>query len=142
MSMLAKDSWQGMAMKLAGAKPAHFTIFQGADQIREVTPQEEDSLHLMVALEDAQSGVRIPYSTVWITLTDPADQIVVDQRMWPMITRGMGNHYGLNVALPQQGTYTAEVQVGPPQVARHQELVGEWRQQHVFTVDFDWRGQL
>ena len=53
----------------------------------------------MVLLSDATTGVAIPYSSVWATISKDG-KIVFDERLWPMISRYMGPHYGNNVSLP------------------------------------------
>ena len=53
----------------------------------------------MIPLSDASTGVAIPYSSVWATISK-GGKIVFDERLWPMISRYMGPHYGNNVSLP------------------------------------------
>lgn len=139
MQPLDKIVHEEMRIELASAEPATFTIFQG-DQTREVTPGPDDSMHLMAVLADDETGERIPYSTVWATITDASGDVVFDERLWPMISRAMGTHYGINVALPGPGSYDVSVQVGPPQAARHPEYADRWQQPYTFETTIDWEG--
>ena len=47
------------------------------------------SFHLMVMLNDAHTGVLIPYASVWATISKNG-KIVSDERQWPMIARVHG----------------------------------------------------
>ena len=61
----------------------------------------------MVMLNDAETGVAIPYSSVWATISK-AGKVVYDERQWPMISRYMGPHYGNDVTLPGSRQLSAE----------------------------------
>lgn len=137
MQVLDRTVDEGMRIELATSEPTTFTLFQG-DQEREVTPQPDDSMHLMAVLADDETGERIPYAEVWATITDAQGDVVFDERMWPMLSQGMGTHYGINVALPTAGTYDVSVQVGPPQAARHPEYSDRWTEPFTFETTLDW----
>ena len=94
----------------------------------------------MAVLADEQSGERIPYADVWVTLRDSDGSIVFDERMWPMLSRAMGTHYGINVSLPGAGTYDVDLQVGAPQGARHPEYADRWLEPTTFTMTYSWDG--
>jgi len=76
---------------------------------------------------------------VWLTVRS-GGEVVFDERLWPMLSQQMGTHYGANVALDGPGTYTAEVQVGPPQNARHPEYADQWLEQFTWRSEFEWSG--
>ncbi|MGO9958088.1 MAG: iron transporter [Solirubrobacteraceae bacterium] len=63
-------------------------------------------------LNDAQTGVAIPYATVWATITK-SSKVVFDERQWPMLSRYMGPHYGDDVSLPGAGSYTLSLLLSP-----------------------------
>ena len=140
MHLLGSDTWQGMNIELASMPPQPFTVFEG-QQTKPVTPTGKDSLHLMAVLADAQSHERIPYASCWVTVTDANGKIVFDERMWPMISRDVGTHYGTNVALPGPGRYSARLRVGPPQAARHPEYAAIWLVPYTLTVPLQWAGK-
>ena len=91
----------------------------------------------MILLSDASTGVAIPYSSVWATISK-AGKIVFDERLWPMISRYMGPHYGNNVSLPGPGTYHLTLLVSPPAAARHLEYKNLWLQAHRVNLTFRW----
>ena len=137
MNTIASHQWEGMRIEIATMAPTSFHLFQGADSIV-VEPKPEDSFHLMAVLADEVSGERIPYADLWVTILDSNDQIVFDERLWPMLSRAMGTHYGINVAMPSAGSYTIDVQLGPPQGARHPEYSDRWLSATTVTATLDW----
>ena len=48
-----------------------FVIYNGTSE-QMVKPGRNTSFHLMVMLSDAETGVAIPYSTVWATISQAA----------------------------------------------------------------------
>lgn len=134
---LYEAAWQGMAIRITVGPAEEFVIPQGT-VFRPVTAAPGDSLHLMVDLADRETGQPVPYAAVWATIHDGAGRVVFDERLWPMISPGMGVHYGANVALPAPGRYELRVQVGPPQLARHDEYTSRWMEPRTFTARFAW----
>ena len=92
----------------------------------------------MVMLNDAQTHVPIPYASVWATITR-GSKIIYDERMWPMISRYMGPHYGNNVSLPGTGDYKLSLLVSPPVSARHVEYMNVWLKPHRANFTFHWK---
>ncbi len=134
---LGQATWQGMKITARSMAPAPFVVVTGTSE-RMVRPTKADSIHLMVMLTDAHTGVPIPYATVWATIRRNG-HIVYDQRQWPMLSRYMGVHYGNNVALPGAGSYQLSLLVGPPQSARHLEYAHVWLHPHRVQMTFHWK---
>jgi uncharacterized protein involved in high-affinity Fe2+ transport len=128
--------WDGMSIQTRTSAPATFILFDGTGQ-QMVRPTAKDSFHLMVLLSDSSTGYAIPYSSVWATITKNG-KIVYDERLWPMISRYMGPHYGNNVALPTAGLYHLSLLVSPPEAARHLEYKGLWLTAHRVNMSFRW----
>ncbi len=141
MQGVGSTTWEGMRVSVARTEPSRFMIFQGQDSQRTVEPKPGDSVHLMAVLADAETGERIPYATVWFTITDDEGDIVFDDRTWPMLSQNMGTHYGVNVGFPEPGTYGLEVQVGPPIAARHPEYTDRWQEPFTFETQIEWEGE-
>jgi Fe2+ transport protein len=133
---LGHADWDGMEIQARTSAPATFELFDGSTQTL-VHPTGKDSFHLMVTLSDAETGYAIPYSSVWATVRK-SGKVVFDERLWPMISRYMGPHYGNNVDLPMRGTYQLTLLVSPPVAARHLEYKGLWLKPHKVTMTFRW----
>jgi hypothetical protein len=133
---LGGATWEGMSIEARTSAPATFELFNGTSQ-QLVKPTAKDSFHLMVTLSDSTTNVAIPYSSVWATVTKNG-KIVFDERLWPMISRYMGPHYGNNVELPSAGVYHLTLLVSPPVAARHIEYKGLWLTPHRVHLTFRW----
>jgi len=135
--VLASASWQGMRIRAMAMTAVPFVIYNGTSE-QMVKPTPHTSFHLMVMLNDAQTGVPIPYATVWATISK-SNKIVYDERQWPMISRYMGPHYGNDVTLPGAGSYQISLLISPPVSARHVEYQNIWLQPHRVTLPFQWK---
>ena len=134
--MLGSATWQGMKISAEAMTPLPFVIYNGtSEQVVKAGPKA--SFHLMVMLSDAQTGVAIPYATVWATIRQKG-KIYYDARQWPMISRYMGPHYGNDVSVPGAGTYQLSLLVSPPVSARHVEYQNVWLRPHRVNLTFHW----
>jgi len=133
---LGQAKWEGMTIEARTSAPATFVLFDGTAQ-QLVRPTPKDSFHLMVTLADSETNYAIPYSSVWATIRK-GGKIVFDERLWPMISRYMGPHYGNNVELPTAGLYHMTLLVSPPVAARHLEYKGLWLKPHRVNLTFRW----
>jgi len=111
MQQLGVADWQGMKITVDAMTPVPFIVYNGTTS-QEIKPAKNTSFHLMVQLNDAQTGVVIPYASVWATVTK-GSAMPFDNRLWPMISRYMGPHYGDDVSLPGAGTYKLTLLVSP-----------------------------
>ncbi len=134
---LGQAVWQGMRIQARATAPATFVVVTGTSE-RTIHPAAKASMHLMVMLTDARTGMPIPYATVWATIRQD-DRIVYDARQWPMLSRSMGVHYGNNVALPGAGRYVLDLLIGPPESARHLEYAHVWLHPHRVRLTFHWK---
>ena len=136
MQQLGVADWQGMKITADAMTPVPFIVYNGTTS-QEIKPAKNTSFHLMVQLNDAQTGVVIPYASVWATVTK-GSAMPFDNRLWPMISRYMGPHYGDDVSLPGAGTYQLTLLVSPPVSARHLEYQNVWLKPHRVTFTFHW----
>jgi uncharacterized protein involved in high-affinity Fe2+ transport len=136
MQQLGVAEWQGMKITADAMTPVPFIVYNGTTS-QEIKPAKNVSFHLMVQLNDAQTGVVIPYASVWATVTK-GSAMPFDNRLWPMISRYMGPHYGDDVSLPGAGTYKLTLLVSPPVSARHVEYQNVWLKPHQVTFTFHW----
>ena len=135
--VLGTAVWQGMKITAQAMTAVPFLIYNGTS-MQEVKPPKNVSFHLMVMLNDAQTGVVIPYASVWATITE-GSKTPFDESLWPMISRYMGPHYGNDVVLPGDGTYKLSLLVSPPVSARHLEYQDVWLTPHRVSFTFHWK---
>ena len=135
--VLGVAQWQGMKISAEAMTPVPFLIYNGT-AMQEVKPPENVSFHLMVLLNDAETGVVIPYSSVWATITR-GGKTLMDESLWPMISRYMGPHYGIDTVLDGAGSYTMSLLISPPVSARHLEYQNVWLASHKVSFDFTWK---
>jgi hypothetical protein len=135
--VLGTADWQGMKITAEAMTAVPFLIYNGT-KLQMVNPPKNVSFHLMVLLNDAQTGVVIPYASVWATITQ-GSKTLLDESLWPMISRYMGPHYGNNVVLDGAGTYKMTLLVSPPVSARHVEYQDVWLTPHKVTFTFHWK---
>jgi hypothetical protein len=139
MTPLGQATWDGMIIRPVATAPLPFILFNGTNE-QVINPTSKTSFHLMVALNDSSTGYAIPYSSIWATITKgTSGKIILDERLWPMISRYMGPHYGDNVNLPTAGTYHLTLLVSPPAAARHIEYKGLWLTPHRVSFVFHWQ---
>jgi Fe2+ transport protein len=134
---LAATTWQGMKIEAMATTPVPFVIYNGTNE--QLVKPRGASFHLMVMLSDSDTGVAIPYASVWATISKDG-KIVYDERQWPMISRYMGPHYGNDVKVPGPGTYELSLLVSPPVSARHVEYQNVWLASHRVNFTFHWSG--
>jgi uncharacterized protein involved in high-affinity Fe2+ transport len=134
---LAETTWQGMKIQAMAMTAVPFVVFNGTQE-QEIKPTKKTSFHLMVMLNDAQTGVAIPYAEVWATIRQHG-KLISDERTWPMISRYMGSHYGENVTVPGAGTYQLSLLVTPPLEGRHMEYANVWLKPHRVNFTFHWQ---
>ena len=134
--LLGSATWQGMKISAEVTTPLPFVIYNGtSEQMVKAGPKA--SFHLMVMLSDAQTGVAIPYASVWATIRQKG-KIYYDARQWPMISKYMGPHYGNDVSVPGAGSYQLSLLVSPPVSARHVEYQKVWLHPHKVNLTFHW----
>ena len=61
---LANTTWEGMKIEARAMAPVPFVVVTGTSE-KIVRPSTKDNMHLMVMLTDAETGVDLPYATVW-----------------------------------------------------------------------------
>jgi Fe2+ transport protein len=135
--VLASTAWEGMKITAEAMTAVPFVVYDGT-KATEIKPGPKTSFHLMVMLNDAHTGVPIPYATVWATISR-GGRIYYDDRQWPMLSAYMGPHYGNNVSVPGAGTYDLSLLISPPVSARHIEYAHVWLKPHRVNLTFRWK---
>ena len=135
--VLGVADWQGMKITAEAMTAVPFLIYNGTG-MQEVKPPKNVSFHLMVLLNDAQTGRGDPLRER-LGNDHGGLEDHLDESLWPMISRYMGPHYGNNVVLPGSGTYHLSLLVSPPVSARHVEYQDVWLTPHRVNFTFHWK---
>lgn len=92
-------------------------------QLQWVEPTDENC-HLEISVSDAADQRFVPNLTIRATLT-AADGEEVGPFEVPFIWHPGLYHYGRNLTVPGDGTYTLSVEIDPPEFNRHDEKNGD-----------------
>lgn len=84
-------------------------------ELRWRNPEDGENVHLEVAVCDAADGRFIPALDVTATLISPAGHTVGPHAL-PLLWHPMLYHYGVDLAVPEDGDYVLRVHVGPPAI--------------------------
>ena len=87
------------------------------DTVSTVERAPEDSIHLMAAVWDAETGAALPETGLSVEI-DRDGSLVSEEVIYPMLSQPMGFHYGGNFTLDGDGTYTVELSVGATNTRR------------------------
>ncbi|WP_135851386.1 iron transporter [Halorussus salinus] len=98
-------------------------VLQDEGRFAWVEPDDENC-HLEVAVCDAADGRFVPECTVVATLTGEDGEEVGPTRL-PLLWHPGLYHYGKNLDVPGDGTYTIDLRVEPPMFERHDEQNGD-----------------
>ncbi|CAI49605.1 uncharacterized protein NP_3028A [Natronomonas pharaonis DSM 2160] len=117
--------------------PHSFWLITG-EESEEVIPEQARGVHLMVTLWDAETGRVLP-TDAGAEMRVLRDGNIVDQRApWPMISQTMGFHFGDNVPLPADDTYTVEVDINPIQARRTGDFDGRFEEPATMSFEFEY----
>lgn len=115
--------------------PHRFWLVTGSRK-RKVDIGNNDSLHLMAVVWDAETGIVPPDISPQMSVTRDGES-VTQLAPWPMLSQRMGFHFGDNVALDGNGTYQVEVSIGSPSIHRTGSLADNQGQTSFdFEIDF------
>lgn len=139
MEMAGKTTAKGYEVALLYSFPHRFWIVTGQNR-KKVTIQDDDSVHLMPTIWDKETSIIPPNPNLRVEITTD-DESVASKSLWPMLSQNMGYHFGDNVALSGDGTYTITVHVGPMDARRTDSLRGKFGEPAEFTFDFEYSQQ-
>ena len=122
------------AVALHATVPHQFWTITGDE--RSVVPREDaDTLHLMAAVWDPETGVDLTETGLSVEITRDGT-LVSEEVIYPMLSQRMGVHYGGNFGLDGDGTYTAAVSVGGTSIRRTGAFRGRFGDPATAEIDF------
>ena len=134
MSMYGTATTNRCAVALMYSYPHRFWVVTG-QQKNKVVVQDEDSLHLMVSVWDQKTNTVLPTNVSMEVLQN--GETVDSRSPWPMLSPTMGFHYGDNVGLNGDGSYTARITINPLQAERIGMLTGTLTEPQTVEIPFE-----
>ena len=127
------------AAMLSYTFPHRFWTVEAIDEGKErVEITAEDSLHLMVTVWDRETHTVLPVDTRLEVRQDGDLVDIGTSSLWPMISQRMGFHYGDNIRLSGEGTYTARIRAGPTSLERTGAFEGRLGSLGSLEIDFEY----
>ncbi|WP_256390577.1 DUF7350 domain-containing protein [Natronoarchaeum rubrum] len=123
------------AVALQYTFPHRFWTVSGTSTNR-VEVGEEDSLHLMATIWDAETGVVLPVEP-GLKLRH-GGEIAASRTLWTMLSQRMGFHYGDNLSLDDEGAYVAEIRLPPVGAGAVGELSGQFQSAETVEIEFEY----
>ncbi|GAB3663545.1 DUF7350 domain-containing protein [Halopiger thermotolerans] len=121
--------------------PHQFWVIAGDtdDAVERTTPDEARGVHMMFVVWDAETGTVLPVDEgVQLRVQRDGQQVGAPRRPWTMLSQEMGFHFGDNVGLPGDGTYTVEVTLPPISTRKTGALAGRLDERATATFEFDY----
>lgn len=116
---------------------AHPFWFVDGDETVLVEPEGGPEVHLMFTLWEPESRTVLPVeSGTTIRLERDGERVGSSISPWPMISQGMGAHFGDNVPLEGDGTYAVKVELPPIDVRTTGDLDGLFEEFVPATFEF------
>lgn len=111
----------------------------GEDDVERVDPEQGRGVHMMFTLWDDETGIVLPVDTsATITVSQDGERIGSPHSPWPMISQEMGFHFGDNVPLGDDGTYTVEVELPPIPTHTTGDLEGRFTDSETVRFEFEY----
>jgi hypothetical protein len=114
--------------------PHRFWTVTG-QRTKKVSIEPDDSVHLMVNIWDAKTGVYVADTSPRVTFSHEENDKTT-RTPWTMLSQNMGFHTGDNVTFPAAGTYSATVNVPPVTTRRRRGFKGEFSEPTTFEFTF------
>ncbi|WP_226482972.1 DUF7350 domain-containing protein [Natrinema amylolyticum] len=115
--------------------PHPFWTVTGTDRHR-VEPTAGRGVHLMLVCWDRETGVVLPGDAEpRVTITRRGER-VTSRQLWPMLSQEMGLHFGDNLTLPADDTYTVSVDLPPLPTRRTGSLADRFTDGGSATFEF------
>jgi hypothetical protein len=91
---------------------------------KKVSIRSEDTLHLMASVWYPETETYVTDASPTIEVAKDGETVVNSNSPWAMLSQPMGFHFGDNVALDGEGTYTVSVETAAPSTRRAGTLGG------------------
>ncbi|SDR42164.1 DUF7350 domain-containing protein [Natronobacterium texcoconense] len=109
----------------------------GEEDVSRELPDDGRGVHMMFTLWDEETGVVLPVDDgAQLRVYQDGEQVDSPRSPWTMISQEMGFHFGDNVTLPGDGTYTVEVDLPPLATRTTGDLEGRFDESATASFEF------
>ncbi len=128
-----------IAPMLSYPHPFWIVAGDGEESIERVEPDGGRGVHMMFTLWDRETGIVLPVDDgAELRVRRDGEQVGSPLSPWTMISQGMGFHFGDNVSLPADGTYTVEIDLPPLSTRTTGDLAGRFEEPETATFEFEY----
>ncbi|MDG5759412.1 hypothetical protein QA600_08665 [Natronococcus sp. A-GB1] len=107
-----EDGDVAIAPMLSYPHPFWIVAGGGEDSVERVDPEEGHGVHMMFTAWDRETGTVLPVDDgAELRVFQDGEQVGSPLSPWTMLSQEMGFHFGDNVSLPGNGSYTVEVEM-------------------------------
>ncbi|MCU4926078.1 hypothetical protein OB905_08775 [Halobacteria archaeon AArc-dxtr1] len=109
------------------------------EELSEEQPEDGTGVHLMFTVWDAETGVVLPVAEgSELRVMQDGEEVGSPRIPWSMLSQEMGFHFGDNVSLPGDGTYTVEVTLPALDVQLTGDLEGTFQESETASFEFEY----
>lgn len=135
MGVYGRETVGEYVLELSYTIPHRFWTLAGEDE--RVDVESDDSLHLMQLVWDRETGTILPVD-LGLEIHRDGEPIGGVGTPWPMLSQRMGHHYGDNISFPEDGTYTARLEVGPLDVEETGAFADRFDDRETVSIEFEY----
>ncbi len=116
--------------------PHRFWTITGTTRER-VEIQDDDAVHLMATVWDPDTMTVLPVGSGLSMTIERGDEFITERAPWPMISQTMGFHFGDNLPLPGDDTYSVTIDISDMGIQRFGEFADRFTDQASTTIEFE-----
>jgi hypothetical protein len=126
MKMVGMGESGGHKLALSYTFPHRFWTMQPDPEnpTKKVSIESEDTVHLMASVWHPETETYVTDASPTIRVEKAGETVVDSNSPWAMLSQPMGYHFGDNVTLDGDGTYTVTVETAAPSARRTGSLSG------------------
>jgi len=137
MQMIGMARPDDRAIALTYTYPERFWTVTGTRTERVGVDEQYNGVHLMASVWDTETGTVLPVESGLRFEVRGDDGTITERSPWPMLSQQMGFHFGDNVALPGNGTYSVVVDAGAMNLERRGALAGKFERSRTVSFEFE-----
>ncbi|MFC7059711.1 DUF7350 domain-containing protein [Halovenus salina] len=120
--------------------PHRFWLISGSET--ELVRPNVQGLHLMFSVQDSETGTVLPVDVGSQVRILRDGEVSETLSPWPMISQTMGFHFGDNIPIREQGSYTVEIDLSPMTVRRTGDFDGRFESRQTVSFEFEFDSEF